>query len=51
MDEMLYVIQLAIQVYHDNNVNQAPFKATTNGFFIKQRTAKIVVNTNYIVHG
>jgi hypothetical protein len=36
MDEMLYVIQLAIQMYHDNNVNEALFNVTTNGFFIKQ---------------
>lgn len=51
MDEMLYVIQLAIQMYHDNNVNEALFNVTTNGFFIKQWMAKIVVNTNCIVHG
>lgn len=33
MDEMLYVIQLAIQMYHDNNVYEAHFNVTTNGFF------------------
>jgi len=33
MDEMLYVIQLAIQIDHDNCVNLALFNVTTSGFF------------------
>jgi hypothetical protein len=51
MDEMLYVIQLAIQMDHDNNVNQPLFNVTNTGYFIKQWMAKIVVNTNCTVHG
>ncbi len=44
-------MRCCIQMYHDNNVNRALFNVTTNGFFVKQQTAKIVVNTNCIVHG